>query len=239
MSTEMISPQAPSSGPVQQLRAAFDSAGYQSALTLCAYLAAGALLALYVRLLYRRTSRNPSADSVARVFPLLTVVTIAVISVVKSSLSLSLGLVGALSIVRFRAAIKDPEELVYLFLCIGLGLALGAEQPLIAIALVVVASVMVLVVERVGGVRGGEDAYVTVIGPARRFVGGGDDTALAVIERACRAARVQRCDVDGEEGQLRVQLRAEVGVDAQQLLSALREGLPDCQISYVNAEQLA
>jgi uncharacterized membrane protein YhiD involved in acid resistance len=47
---------------------------------------------------------------------------------VKSSLSLSLGLVGALSIVRFRAAIKDPEELAYIFLAIALGLGFGATQ---------------------------------------------------------------------------------------------------------------
>jgi uncharacterized membrane protein YhiD involved in acid resistance len=50
--------------------------------------------------------------------------------VVKSSLALSLGLVGALSIVRFRAPIKEPEELAYLFLTIGIGLGIGADQML-------------------------------------------------------------------------------------------------------------
>ena len=67
-----------------------------------------------------------------------------IITIVKSSLALSLGLVGALSIVRFRAAIKEPEELAYLFLAIGLGLGFGADQRLVtvvafaAIALVVI-----------------------------------------------------------------------------------------------------
>ena len=51
--------------------------------------------------------------------------------IVKSSLALSLGLVGALSIVRFRAAIKEPEELVYLFLIIAIGLGCGANQLII------------------------------------------------------------------------------------------------------------
>ncbi len=59
--------------------------------------------------------------------------TVLIIMVVKSSIALSLGLVGALSIVRFRAAIKEPEELVYLFIVIGLGLAGGANQPILAI----------------------------------------------------------------------------------------------------------
>lgn len=58
--------------------------------------------------------------------------TLLIIMIVKSSIALSLGLVGALSIVRYRAAIKDPEELTYLFIAIGLGLAGGANQPVLA-----------------------------------------------------------------------------------------------------------
>jgi hypothetical protein len=59
--------------------------------------------------------------------------TLLIIMIVKSSIALSLGLVGALSIVRFRAAIKEPEELTYLFIAIGLGLAGGANQPILAV----------------------------------------------------------------------------------------------------------
>lgn len=62
----------------------------------------------------------------ARNFIVLAITTMFIISVVKSSLALSLGLVGALSIVRFRAAIKEPEELTYLFLTIAIGLGCGA-----------------------------------------------------------------------------------------------------------------
>ncbi len=66
-------------------------------------------------------------------FILLTPTTMLIITLVKSSLALSLGLVGALSIVRFRAAIKEPEELSYLFICIAVGLGLGANQRIITI----------------------------------------------------------------------------------------------------------
>lgn len=66
----------------------------------------------------------------------LALTTMSIMVIVKPSVALSLGLVGALSIVRFRAAIKDPEELTYLFLTIGVGLATGADQPLIAIIVV-------------------------------------------------------------------------------------------------------
>jgi hypothetical protein len=84
-------------------------------------------------------------EKFANNFILLAMVTTLVISVVKSSLALSLGLVGALSIVRFRAAIKEPEELVYLFLIIGMGLGLGASQwALTSISFVLISSTLVL-----------------------------------------------------------------------------------------------
>jgi hypothetical protein len=70
----------------------------------------------------------------AAILPALTLITLLVISVVKSSLALSLGLVGALSIVRFRTAIKDPEELIFLFFAIAIGLGFGADQRIPTIA---------------------------------------------------------------------------------------------------------
>ena len=70
-------------------------------------------------------------------FVVLGIATTIVITIVKSSLALSLGLVGALSIVRFRAAIKEPEELIYLFLIISVGLGCGAGQiKLISIGII-------------------------------------------------------------------------------------------------------
>ena len=66
-------------------------------------------------------------------FYLLTVTTTFIILVVRSSIALSLGLVGALSIVRFRTAVKEAEELAYLFFAIGLGIGLGDNQRLITL----------------------------------------------------------------------------------------------------------
>ncbi len=78
----------------------------------------------------------------AGVFMLIAFTTMLIISIVKSSLALSLGLVGALSIVRFRAAIKEPEELAYLFFAISVGLGLGANQTIITIVAFAVAMVI-------------------------------------------------------------------------------------------------
>ena len=72
----------------------------------------------------------------AKLLPILTLITVLVISVIKSSLALSLGLVGALSIVRFRTAVKDPEELLYLFFAIAIGLGMGADQRAVTLVAV-------------------------------------------------------------------------------------------------------
>ncbi len=66
----------------------------------------------------------------SKVLIVVGVTTFIIISIVKSSLALSLGLVGALSIIRFRTAIKEPEELGYFFMAIAIGLGFGANQLL-------------------------------------------------------------------------------------------------------------
>ena len=87
------------------------------------------ILSYFIKLLYIRFSTTLSnREEFSKNFVILGITTCIVITVVKNSLALSLGLVGALSIVRFRAAIKEPEELVYLFLIIATGLGAGAGQ---------------------------------------------------------------------------------------------------------------
>ena len=80
---------------------------------------------------------------IASILPILTGIIFLIIVVVKTSLALSLGLVGALSIVRFRTPIKEPEELIYLFLAIAIGLGFGAGYPIITIIVVLVILVMI------------------------------------------------------------------------------------------------
>jgi hypothetical protein len=79
-------------------------------------------------------------EDFANVFPFVLLTTVLIISIIKSSLALSLGLVGALSIIRFRTPIKEPEELAYLFMAIAMGLGLGANR----IALTLVSSLSIL-----------------------------------------------------------------------------------------------
>ena len=104
------------------------------------------ILSFLIKIIYNKYSLSLSnKDYFSKNFVILGVTTCLVITIVKSSLALSLGLVGALSIVRFRAAIKEPEELVYLFLIIATGLGVGANQVKITILGVLVALIIIII----------------------------------------------------------------------------------------------
>jgi len=107
----------------------------------------------------------------ARNFLVLIVTTTLIISIVRSSLALSLGLVGALSIVRFRAAIKEPEELVFLFLAISAGLGLGAGQPLITIVAFLVILGLIVIRSLLYRNPGQPNLFMTVASPASANLG--------------------------------------------------------------------
>ena len=109
-------------------------------------LVCAAILSLLIQLFYIRFSSTLSNRiQFSKNFVILGVATCIVIMIVKSSLALSLGLVGALSIVRFRAAIKEPEELVYLFLIIATGLGCGAGQLKITVVGIIFALLIIFV----------------------------------------------------------------------------------------------
>ena len=98
----------------------------------------------------------------AKNFLLISVTTALIITVVKSSLALSLGLVGALSIVRFRSAIKEPEELAYLFLAISLGLGFGANQHAITLVAFTLILVLVYIQTKFKGVYSAQNLFLTI-----------------------------------------------------------------------------
>jgi hypothetical protein len=98
------------------------------------------LLCLFTSLIIRwifliRGMTFGSRVQISRVIPMLSAVTFLVIVIIKSPLALSLALVGALSIVRFRSAMKEPEELVFIFLAISTGLGFGANQAIVTISI--------------------------------------------------------------------------------------------------------
>ena len=110
---------------------------------LCAF-----VISLLIKFHYKKYSTTlTNRDDFSNLFPFITLTIVLVIYIVKSSLALSLGLVGALSIVRFRTPIKEPEELAYLFICIAAGLGYGANQTIPTTVAVLVILLLVYLVK--------------------------------------------------------------------------------------------
>ena len=105
-----------------------------------------AVLAHILSIIYVKFGKSLSnRHAFSRNFILLAMTIMVVITVVKSSLALSLGLVGALSIVRYRTAIKEPEELAYTFLAIAIGLGMGADQTAVtAISFLLIVTIIII-----------------------------------------------------------------------------------------------
>jgi len=125
-------------------------------------------------------------------FLLISFTTMLIISIVKSSLALSLGLVGALSIVRFRAAIKEPEELAYLFFAISIGLGLGANQRFIVVAAFIVMMIILWVRYLIRGKNTKQNLFLNISSdtPVKLQL---NDIA-AVIKKYFKAAELKRFD---------------------------------------------
>ena len=106
------------------------------------------VISLLIKFHYKKCSTTlTNRDDFSNLFPFITLTIVLVIYIVKSSIALSLGLVGALSIVRFRTPIKEPEELAYLFICIAAGLGYGANQTIPTTVAVVVILLLVYLVK--------------------------------------------------------------------------------------------
>ena len=199
------------------------------------YLFMGGALALYIRYLHSRFSATASdSDSITRVFPLLTMITTAVIAVVKSSLALSLGLVGALSIVRFRSAIKEPEELIYLFLCIALGLGLGAGQPELALGLVLVSSLFIVSMHFTTRRAMPTRMMLTITGSAETYFSDAEESIVSRVQKIAGRCSILRMDIQADQGQVRLLLPSISASKVDSMIVEIRNSLPDCEFSYVD-----
>lgn len=128
--------------------------GYATAeidtVTIFIALAIACALAMYIFVLYRVLTRKTFYSKNFNIsLAAMTVITASLILTMQSSVVLSLGMVGALSIVRFRTAIKDPMDLVFLFWSISIGIICGSGMAQIAVVLSLVLTVMILVLNHI------------------------------------------------------------------------------------------
>ena len=108
-------------------------------------LALGCLVGLIIAFVYKRCYRGVLySPTFAMTLMMLTLITTPVVMCIKSDIALSMGMVGALSIVRFRTAVKDPMDTAYMFWALTMGILLGAELYIHALAVVLGISVILM-----------------------------------------------------------------------------------------------
>ena len=145
---------------------------------------------LYVRYGTSISNRRKFASN----FVLLTTTTALIIMIVKSSLALSLGLVGALSIVRFRAAIKEPEELAFLFLAIAIGLGLGAGQLITTLISFFIISLFIFGRHITYKKQENQNLYLTISGKDIKI-----KNIISILKKHCSSVHLKRFD-ESENG---------------------------------------
>ena len=103
----------------------------------------GLLVGLIIAFVYKRCYRGVLySPNFAVTLIMMTLITTPVVMCIGSNIALSMGMVGALSIVRFRTAVKDPLDTCYMFWALTMGILLGAEQYIIALVVVMAISVI-------------------------------------------------------------------------------------------------
>ena len=118
-------------------------------LTIVVSLVLAFAVGLFIAWIYRRNFRGVMySNNFALTLVLMTLITCPVVMCIKESIQLSMGMVGALSIVRFRTAVKDPLDTAYMFWALTMGILLGAGQFFFAALTVVGIGALIIVMNR-------------------------------------------------------------------------------------------
>ena len=125
------------------------------------------IIALYIFAVYRLITRKTFYNKNFNIsLAALTLITAIVILTVQANIVISLGMVGALSIVRFRTAIKDPMDLVFLFWSISVGISCGAGMVEIAIIGSLLLTIIIFLLDRIPVAKAANILVVNAVGEA-------------------------------------------------------------------------
>ena len=167
-------------------------------------LLAGLAVGLFISLVYKKTYRGVLySPNFALTLIMLTLVTAPVVMAIGSNVALSMGMVGALSIVRFRTAVKDPLDTAYMFWAITMGILLGAGQYLIALVVVLGISVILLALSYVKFRE--PNSYLLVL----HFDEYAQQDIEAELRRSVRSYRMRSKTVSRSGAEMTVEVRME------------------------------
>ncbi|MDO8811292.1 MAG: DUF4956 domain-containing protein [Gallionella sp.] len=192
------------------------------------------LLSWIIGVLYVKFGRTLSnRRQFAANFVLIAVTTMFVISIVKSSLALSLGLVGALSIVRFRTPIKEPEELAYLFILIGIGLAFGANQRVMALIFMTLTGAFIIF-QRLRN-KQEQSQYLHLAVSLKKGADTTLDSIIEVISKNCHYLTLKRFDDQEDVMSVLFAVEFDSHTALTLLSNDLREAFPSIELHLIDS----
>lgn len=192
------------------------------------------VIGLFVFMVYKKTFNGVMySTGFSLTLVGLTLVTTLIIMAVTSNVVLSLGMVGALSIVRFRAAIKEPMEIVYLFWAIAAGIVVGAGMiPLAVIGSAMTGVILILFANR----RIHENPYILIVSCSDEEA---EEKALSLTEKAVERFVVKSKTVNAGGIELTAEIRMkDMGTSFVNRLGDL-EGVSDVTLVSYNGEYMA
>jgi uncharacterized membrane protein YhiD involved in acid resistance len=190
------------------------------------------VMAALVRIVFIRFGNTASnRRQFGRIFFMVTVCTTLIIAVIKSSIALSLGLVGALSIVRFRAAIKEPEELAYLFLCVAIGLGFGAGLRVVTLFSAILIMILILIHGLFSGKAVNHIYNFSVLANGLSI-----DEVVNIIRPFTNSLKVRRVDSDKEKINLMLAVEFKSLVNLENVIGELKSRDENTQVSFVSNE---
>ncbi|MCI9132703.1 MAG: DUF4956 domain-containing protein [Lachnospiraceae bacterium] len=173
-------------------------------------------LALYIFIIYRvMTRKSFYSKSFNVALAALSVITAAIILAMQSNLVISLGMVGALSIVRFRTAIKDPMDLVFLFWSISVGIICGAGLYEVAVLTSLVVTALILVLENLPVSRAPMMLVVNLGSPDQ------EEALLDQVREYSRFPRVKSRNISGGKLDMVIEVRVKKEAELAKTVSEL------------------
>lgn len=199
-------------------------------------LSIGTFLGLILKWHFEKFSSILSGKKeLSRILTFLILIICLIISIVKSSLALSLGLVGALSIVRFRTPIKEPEELTYLFMAIAIGLGLGANQTKLTVTASLFIFVIVALIKTIFHKSENQNLYINVNWNKKN---GSYENLVKIITKNVSDCEVRR--LDDSNGSLQASFLVDIknNNDLTKLMKTLNKNLPKAKITFIDQSRI-
>ena len=172
-----------------------------------------AVLAVYIFFIYRVLTRKTFYNKAFNIsLAAMAMITAAIILTIQSSIVVSLGIIGALSIVRFRTAIKDPMDLVFLFWAISIGIICGARLYAIAIVASLFVTAMLMLLDLIPVAKVPKLLVINADGLDT------ENAVMAVVKKYSSYSRVKSRNLTDKQLDLVIELRVK---EEQQMLGQL------------------